>query len=244
MALRHRVTCSLATLTLGVIAALPFYQVPRRDGKVLESSPPLSDSGSSTSTTALALQIPSLSAETTGRNAAGTPLPKSGPAGSAPSAIPPAAAEIPDPPPISSEFPEVSQHVPAGDVPANAALSWPEKSAARGAGEAADLGRPSTYGAQDTNRSTSGEQGTWKTHRIRDGDSLPRLAHRYLGSADRWREILNVNRDVIVDPELLPVGKLIRIPPTAGDQRGREDGSRPGHVSPADPPITTLVPIE
>ena len=42
-----------------------------------------------------------------------------------------------------------------------------------------------------------------RTHKIVDGDTLPALAERYLGSADP-HEIFAANRDVLSDPELLP----------------------------------------
>jgi nucleoid-associated protein YgaU len=52
------------------------------------------------------------------------------------------------------------------------------------------------------------------THRVADGDTLVRLAERYLGSAERWRELYEFNRDVLTAPELLPIGAELRIPTT------------------------------
>jgi nucleoid-associated protein YgaU len=49
-------------------------------------------------------------------------------------------------------------------------------------------------------------------HRIVDGDTLPRLAERYLGDPSRYPEILANNPDVLVQPDLLPLGVRIRIP--------------------------------
>lgn len=49
-------------------------------------------------------------------------------------------------------------------------------------------------------------------HRIADGDTLAQLAAHYLGSADRWRELYDYNRDVLMNPELLPIGAELRIP--------------------------------
>jgi nucleoid-associated protein YgaU len=51
-----------------------------------------------------------------------------------------------------------------------------------------------------------------RTHKIEDGDTLPALAARYLGSADRAMEIFKANRDLLSDPELLPIGAELRIP--------------------------------
>ena len=55
-----------------------------------------------------------------------------------------------------------------------------------------------------------------RTHRIVDGDSLDRLAERYLGSADRRLEIYEANRDVLPSPELLPIGVELKIPAPSG----------------------------
>lgn len=52
-----------------------------------------------------------------------------------------------------------------------------------------------------------------RKHVIRDGDSLPGLAARMLGSADRASEIFQANRDVLSHPDLLPIGETLVIPP-------------------------------
>ncbi|MCC7086490.1 MAG: LysM peptidoglycan-binding domain-containing protein, partial [Pirellulales bacterium] len=52
-----------------------------------------------------------------------------------------------------------------------------------------------------------------RSHRIADGDTLVRLAERYLGSADRSMEIFEYNRDVLRSPDMLPIGSDLRIPP-------------------------------
>jgi nucleoid-associated protein YgaU len=49
-------------------------------------------------------------------------------------------------------------------------------------------------------------------HRVVDGDSLPKLAERYLGDERRAGEILEANRDILVHPDLLPLGVRLRIP--------------------------------
>ncbi len=51
-----------------------------------------------------------------------------------------------------------------------------------------------------------------RRHRLTDGDSLERLAERYLGNAARSGEIYDINRDVLREPDLLPLGRIIRIP--------------------------------
>jgi len=54
--------------------------------------------------------------------------------------------------------------------------------------------------------------GVW--HRIVDGDTLPELADRYLGSPDRAEEIFAANRAILADPSLLPIGARLHIPGT------------------------------
>jgi LysM repeat protein len=52
-----------------------------------------------------------------------------------------------------------------------------------------------------------------RTHKIVNGDSLPALAQRYLGSEDRAGEIFEANRDLLSSPDALPIGIELRIPP-------------------------------
>lgn len=53
----------------------------------------------------------------------------------------------------------------------------------------------------------------WRRHRIADGDTLSKLAQRYLGDPARENEIFAYNRDVLTSPEILPIGRWLRIPP-------------------------------
>ena len=54
-----------------------------------------------------------------------------------------------------------------------------------------------------------------RTHKIIDGDSLRILAEQYLGSADRYLEIYEANRDRLPSAELLPIGVELKIPSRA-----------------------------
>ncbi len=49
---------------------------------------------------------------------------------------------------------------------------------------------------------------------VRPGDTLRAIAHRVLGDEARWTAILDANRDRIGDPENLPIGVTLRMPPT------------------------------
>jgi LysM repeat protein len=54
-------------------------------------------------------------------------------------------------------------------------------------------------------------------HKIVDGDTLSKLAQTYLRNAARYLEIYEQNRDVLKSPNLLPIGKTLKIidqPPT------------------------------
>ena len=51
-----------------------------------------------------------------------------------------------------------------------------------------------------------------RIHVVHDGDSLERLAGRYLGDEGRALEIFDLNRDVLANPHWLPIGAEIRIP--------------------------------
>lgn len=69
------------------------------------------------------------------------------------------------------------------------------------------------------------------THKVVDGDTLPALAQRYLGSADRYLEIYEANREVLPSPQVLPIGAKLKIPP-------------PGQPAPAATPAERpLVPV-
>jgi nucleoid-associated protein YgaU len=48
---------------------------------------------------------------------------------------------------------------------------------------------------------------------LRDGDSLERLAERFLGNRTRAEEIFAMNRHVLTRADLLPVGAQIVLPP-------------------------------
>lgn len=51
-----------------------------------------------------------------------------------------------------------------------------------------------------------------RTHIVTDGDSLPRLAERYLGDRGRSTEIYELNREQLTHPELLPLGLELKLP--------------------------------
>lgn len=56
-------------------------------------------------------------------------------------------------------------------------------------------------------------------HLIVDGDSLPELAERYLGDSRLHMELFEFNRDVLVSPDVLPIGQEIKVPFGAKSQQ-------------------------
>ncbi|HEX6963639.1 MAG TPA: LysM peptidoglycan-binding domain-containing protein [Lacipirellula sp.] len=64
--------------------------------------------------------------------------------------------------------------------------------------------------------STAPAQSTHRIHVVHEGDSLNRLAKRYLGDDARALEIFDLNREVLDNPHLLPLGTELKIPLSAG----------------------------
>jgi hypothetical protein len=56
------------------------------------------------------------------------------------------------------------------------------------------------------------ESAEQRTHIVVDGDSLEKLAGRYLSDPQRSREIFELNRQVLSAPDLLPIGAELKIP--------------------------------
>ena len=57
------------------------------------------------------------------------------------------------------------------------------------------------------------EQGAEKSYTIKSGDNLSDIAQEQLGDANRWKEIYELNKDVIGDnPDLIHPGKKLKLP--------------------------------
>ena len=61
---------------------------------------------------------------------------------------------------------------------------------------------------------SSGGADRSRTYTIKRGDSLSVVAQRLLHSAGRWRQLYELNRNVISDPDTLQVGTVIKVPPS------------------------------
>lgn len=54
---------------------------------------------------------------------------------------------------------------------------------------------------------------TMRTYTVVSGDSLSKIARQFYGSANRWPEIFDANRDQLSNPDLIHPGQVLRIPP-------------------------------
>lgn len=54
-----------------------------------------------------------------------------------------------------------------------------------------------------------------QTYTVQRGDTLGEISMKTLGTSRRWREILELNRDRIRDPNVVPVGVELRLPPVS-----------------------------
>lgn len=83
---------------------------------------------------------------------------------------------------------------------------------------------PSDWRPEPTARPT-GPPPRPRPYRLRDGDTLEKIAERLLGDSGRAGEVFEANRDVLMRPDLLPVGTTIVLPP-----RERSDDLEPVHA--------------
>lgn len=51
-----------------------------------------------------------------------------------------------------------------------------------------------------------------QTYTVVKGDSLSKIAKQFYGSANRWHEIFDANRDQISNPDLIKPGQVLKIP--------------------------------
>ena len=47
------------------------------------------------------------------------------------------------------------------------------------------------------------------------GDTLSKIAKKFLGGANHWHEIFDANRDQISNPDMIQVGQVLKIPAAA-----------------------------
>ena len=79
----------------------------------------------------------------------------------------------------------------------------------------AGLAPPTAYDSGPSAAPTVSSSGEIR-HRVADGDTLSRLAVRYLGRVELYQQIYEHNRDILSSPDLLPIGAVLRIPTSGG----------------------------
>lgn len=89
-----------------------------------------------------------------------------------------------------SEIPEMSFDKPVRRAPVVVAPQPPKPAAS------------TVYGVEETTR----------LHLVRAGETLSQISQRYYGTANRWSQIFEANRDLISDVNKIPVGTRLVIP--------------------------------
>lgn len=80
----------------------------------------------------------------------------------------------------------------------------------------------------------AGSMKTTVSHTVADGENLYRIAKRYLGDGERWREIRDANRDVVDADGAIGVGDTLSIPVLVPVTQSRQvERSAPREISPA-----------
>jgi nucleoid-associated protein YgaU len=73
--------------------------------------------------------------------------------------------------------------------------------------------QPKSAAAKTSSRAgASGARGASQTHTVVAGDTLSAIAERYFGDARQTTKILDANRDLLVNPEKIRPGQVLRIP--------------------------------
>ncbi len=67
-------------------------------------------------------------------------------------------------------------------------------------------------GGADTAAGSVETPARWGAYRIKEGDSLSQIARQFMGSADRWRQLYELNRHAIGDPDRIRAGTVLKVP--------------------------------
>jgi len=63
---------------------------------------------------------------------------------------------------------------------------------------------------------------------VKKGDTLSTIAQEHYGDANRWREILEANKDQIENPNVIRPGWELDIPGAGEEETEKEKRTRPG----------------
>ncbi len=88
-----------------------------------------------------------------------------------------------------------------------------EKAAAGAGGEDA-LTRALEAESRETrmDAAATGAKGGGRVITVQPGETLGTIAMKYYGTAGRWRDIYNANRDRLKNPDIVPAGMRLRLP--------------------------------
>jgi nucleoid-associated protein YgaU len=78
--------------------------------------------------------------------------------------------------------------------------------------DAASAARPVYASIGGDGTSIPANSSLYRVHVVHNGDTLERLAERYLANGARALELFDLNREVLENPHLLPIGAELRIP--------------------------------
>lgn len=78
-----------------------------------------------------------------------------------------------------------------------------------------------------TTPATQPARQTWRTHTVVEGDSLYRLAARYLGDGKRWPELQKLNDDLLRGSENVQLGMVLKIAPEQPAQSQPQTRNQP-----------------
>jgi nucleoid-associated protein YgaU len=78
-------------------------------------------------------------------------------------------------------------------------------------------GRPVYASVGGDAQTGAASNSSYRIHVVHNGDTLERLAERYLADSARALELFDLNRDLLENPHLLPIGAELRIPANASE---------------------------
>ena len=70
--------------------------------------------------------------------------------------------------------------------------------------------KPDFSNVQSSSSTTSAAA---QTYTVASGDSLSKIAKKFYGSANAWKQIFDANRDKISNPDMIHPGQVLSIPP-------------------------------
>jgi nucleoid-associated protein YgaU len=114
-----------------------------------------------------------------------------------------------------SPTPAVNAGLTLDHVPAPAAIEPPLPPEF----DVASPGRPVYASMADEPGASAAANSPFRAHVVHNGDTLERLAERYLADGARAVELFDLNRDVLENPHLLPIGAELRIPTSDSARR-------------------------